>query len=245
MWIAIAGLTIFLLLAIWEIWVCEGAHLGRRFVVWLYDLAATRYDRIKSFDQDWEQHFLGEPVAAAMYGMQGMRLLDVGAGTGRLIRALRPFQKLNGIITCVEPSKHMLAIGRSFSTHKSTHWVRAWEKPLPFADDAFDIVVSLEILEFTPNPVKTLHEMARVLRPGGWLVITNRVSREAPFIFGRTFSRKSFPMVLEGIGLQDVEAYPWQVDYDLVWARKAFQQDNVRLRDHPLGAPNDHAPHRA
>jgi ubiquinone/menaquinone biosynthesis C-methylase UbiE len=88
------------------------------------------------------------------------------------------------------------------------------------ADDVFDIVVSLEILEFTPSPFKTLHEMARVLRPGGWLIVTNRVGKEARFILGKTFSRSTFPTVLEKVGLIDVEVYPWQVEYDLAWARK-------------------------
>ncbi len=220
MWIAIGGITIFLLLAIWEIWVCEGAHLGRRFVVWLYDLAAGRYDKIKDFDPEWEERFLGEPIAAATYSLANVKLLDVGAGTGRVIRALRPFPSFDGIITCVEPSARMMAIGRSLGSPENTRWVRAWEHPLPFVGDAFDFVVSLEILEFTPSPLKTLHEMARVLRPGGWLIVTNRVGREARFILGKTFPRSAFPTVLEDVGLKDVEVFPWQVEYDLVWARK-------------------------
>ena len=51
----VLGVSIVGLLA-WELWICEGAHFGRRFVVWLYDLAAGRYDRIKHFDPDWERN---------------------------------------------------------------------------------------------------------------------------------------------------------------------------------------------
>ena len=188
----------------------------------MYNLAAGRYDKIKDFDPDWEERFLGEPIAAATYRLANVKLLDVGAGTGRVARALRPFPSFDGIITCVEPSVHMMSIGRSLGPLANTRWVRAWEYPLPFEDDAFDIVVSLEILEFTPSPLKTLDEMARVLRPGGWFIVTNRVGREARFILGKTFPRSAFPAVLANVGLQDIEVLPWQVEYDLAWARKPW-----------------------
>jgi ubiquinone/menaquinone biosynthesis C-methylase UbiE len=93
--------------------------------------------------------------------------------------------------------------------------------PLPFANGSFDIVISLELIEFTPKPKDTLEEMLRVLQPGGWLLITNRVGRDAPLILGKIFRRDDFPKVLETLGFQDVSVYPWQINYDLVWARKS------------------------
>jgi ubiquinone/menaquinone biosynthesis C-methylase UbiE len=92
--------------------------------------------------------------------------------------------------------------------------------PLPFSDDTFDLVASLEILEFTPNPRKTLVELVRVLRPGGWLLVTNRVGWEAPLILGKTYPRVQFPGFLKGLGLVEVEDFRWQKTYDLIWARK-------------------------
>src|SRR3989304_7314085 len=85
LWI-IAALAAVALLT-WELWICEGAHFGRRFVAWLYEISARRYDGIKQFDPDWERRFLGESVANALGGLDGALLLDVGAGTGRLGRA--------------------------------------------------------------------------------------------------------------------------------------------------------------
>jgi SAM-dependent methyltransferase len=76
------------------------------------------------------------------------------------------------------------------------------------------------MLEFTPNPRRTVQELVRVLRPGGWLLITNRVSRDARWIFGRTVRRADFPAFLESVGLDDIDVLPWQVDYDLAWAHK-------------------------
>src|SRR3972149_526504 len=69
LWI-IAALAAVALLT-WELWICEGAHFGRRFVAWLYEISARRYDGIKQFDPDWERRFLGESVANALGGRAG------------------------------------------------------------------------------------------------------------------------------------------------------------------------------
>ena len=220
MWILILSFILIVGLAVWELWICEGAHIGRGFVVWLYDLAAFRYEKIKQFDPTWERRFLGEPLAAVASGMENARILDIGAGTGRIARTLNPLQTFQGMLTSLEPSRRMLALGRRLTPPGSTIWVQAWSVPLPFAEGSFEIVVSLEMLEFTPKPLATLTEMVRVLCPGGWLLVTNRVGKEAPLILGRTFRRDDFPQLLKTLGLQDITVYPWQVTYDLAWARK-------------------------
>lgn len=204
----------------WEIFVSEGAHLGKRFVVLLYDLAANYYERIKQFDSQWERQFLAEPVARVLGSMEQPIVLDVGAGTGRLGRSLYQLPGVRARMICLEPSVRMSRLGRARTPEPETAWVRGWAVPLPFADDTFDLVSSLEILEFTPDPHATLVELHRVLRPDGYLLITNRVGREAPWIFGKTFSRKSFPELLEACGFDGIEVFPWQVTYDLVWAQR-------------------------
>jgi len=209
-------------LAAWEVLVCEGAHLGPRFVVWLYDIAATRYESIKAFDLDWERRTLGEPLHAAVGSLPGARVLDVGAGTGRLARALQASGGFAGSLLCLEPSRRMLSLGRQQVAGRGVTWLRAWAVPLPLASASFDFVVSLEILEFTPRPNETLSELVRVLRPGGWLLITNRVGREARWILGRTTPPREFPASLIRAGLESIDVIPWQVEYDLAWARKPW-----------------------
>jgi ubiquinone/menaquinone biosynthesis C-methylase UbiE len=221
MWLIFLLLGIVILLLLWELWICEGTHLGRRFVVWLYDLAAFRYDKIKQFDPDWERTFLGEPISTVSSGFEHPRILDIGAGTGRVSRSLCPLPSFRGTLINLEPSKRMLAFGRQMTSADDSLWVRSWAIPLPFADGAFDIVISLELLEFTPNPIDTLKEMIRVLQPTGWLLVTNRIGRDAPLILGKTFRREDLPKVLETVGLEDISVYSWQINYDLVWARKS------------------------
>jgi ubiquinone/menaquinone biosynthesis C-methylase UbiE len=222
-WLAIFLLMLTVGMIFWEIRISEGAHLGRRFVIWLYDLSASRYDRIKDFGDEWERRFLGEPIAEMLSPLPDARILDVGAGTGRIGRTLLPLSNFSGVLVNVEPSAKMLSHGRKVTACDRMPWVQAFAVPLPFTDNCFDIVASLEVLEFTPDPISTLNELVRVLHPGGWLIVTNRVGWEARWIFGKTFKRERFHTVLEEVGLEDVSVYPWQMDYDLAWARKSFQ----------------------
>jgi hypothetical protein len=63
--------------------------------------------------------------------------------------------------------------------------------------------------------------MIRVLRPGGLLLVSNRVGPEAPWIFGRTVPRSRLDQYLAGFGLNDIHILPWQVEYDLASGSKA------------------------
>lgn len=217
-------LSIFLLgLLAWEILICEGAHLGKRFVTWLYNLTAHKYDSIKDFDEDWERRLLGNPIYYSLETLFDALILDVGAGTGRTARALFPRPTFSGSMVCLEPADRMLQLGRTITRTYPTRWLRGYSQQLPFPDDLFDMVISLEMLEFVPDPKATLNELVRVLRPSGWLLISNRVSKEAALILGRTTRRKNFPNLLESCSLTSVATCPWQVDYDLVWAQKPTQ----------------------
>ena len=209
-----------LALAGWEIWICEGAHLGRRFVSGLYDLFAGRYESIKQFDWEWEGMFLGEPLAASIAHLGRARILDVGAGSGRLARAFLPLARGDVKLVAAEPSRNMLARGRQLSPPGVT-WLRAWGDGLPFPAGVFDVVAALELLEFTPDRRAALREMVRVLRPGGTLLVTNRIGWQAPMIFGHTTPRASLAPSLAAFGLTDIRVELWQVEYDLAWATKA------------------------
>jgi SAM-dependent methyltransferase len=115
----------------------------------------------------------------------------------------------------------MLSIGRRLGG-QGVHWVRAWAVPLPFGRNCFDLVLALEMLEFTPDPLQTLKEFRRVLRRGGILLITNRIGWEAPLILRKTVRRERFAEVLEAAGFRPSEVLPWQMDYDLAWAHKPW-----------------------
>lgn len=62
---------------------------------------------------------------------------------------------------------------------------------LPFADNSLDIIVSSEVVEHLPDPRPALREMARVLRPGGYAMITTPNPRNLPELVGYGLDRIS------------------------------------------------------
>ena len=105
-------------------------------------------------------------------------------------------------------------------TMERVHLVHHPAVPLPFADASVDAVAMLEALEFLPDRDQALQEMVRVLRPGGWLVISNRVGIDATLMPGRVDAPEEFEARLEALGLERVFTKAWQTYYSLVWARK-------------------------
>jgi ubiquinone/menaquinone biosynthesis C-methylase UbiE len=210
------------LLAYWELIIVEGAHLGPGVVVWLYDLAARRYDRIKKFDLQVEADTLGLPLAAALAAMDAPLVLDVAAGTGRVARALLRQPAFDGRLVLADLSAAMLREGQlaCAAWPDRLDWVRAPAAPLPFAAGTFDAVTCLEALEFVPDARSALAECARVLRPGGLLLVTNRVGGDAWLLAGKTYRPEAFKHLLAEMPLCDVQVQPWQVEYDLGWAKK-------------------------
>jgi hypothetical protein len=71
--------------------------------------------------------------------------------------------------------------------------------------------------------------MVRVLRPGGWLLITNRVGWEARLIPGHTWTRAQLVSTLRRLPLTDISVRPWQSYYDLAWARKRDMKRNFTM----------------
>jgi len=99
-------------------------------------------------------------------------------------------------------------------------YLRGDAEALGFADSVFDAVVCLEALEFMPHAARAVREMSRVLKPGGQMLLSNRVGADARFYPGRLCKRGRLEQFLREIGLENVVMQRWQVHYDLVWARK-------------------------
>jgi len=78
------------LIGYWLFFLTEGAYLGERVVVWLYDLYARRYDAIKNWDIQDEIEYLAAPFVAEVGERRRPPLiLDVAAGSGRLTLAVQ------------------------------------------------------------------------------------------------------------------------------------------------------------
>jgi ubiquinone/menaquinone biosynthesis C-methylase UbiE len=205
----------------WLLVTTEGVFLGRRVVVWLYDITAHRYDNIKQYDEHEEEFLVVRPVLAALGARRQPRILDVATGTGRVPLALAAALD-KGMIVGLDDAARMLAIGaRKLAPYQPrVMLVRHPAVPLPFARDSFDIVTCLEALEFFPSDEAALVEMVRVLRPGGTLITTRRRGWEGRMFLSRYRSEADLQALLQELGLQSVRSFLWEVNYDLVTARK-------------------------
>ena len=207
----------------WLLIATEGVYLGRRVVIWLYDLYAERYDRIKNYQSIYEHALLAQPIMEHIAPHKAPLVLDVATGTGRMPLALLRHAHFQGRVIGVDLSRRMLTQAADKLAGEGERVALLWcpAEKLPFADDTFDVVTSLESLEFMTNPAAALREMVRVLRPDGLLLISNRINTR--LMPGKTWSSEQLAAVLAEAGIEDAEVEPWQEDYHRVWAIKGGQ----------------------
>lgn len=214
----------------WLFIATEGTYLGRGLVTLLYDWTARRYEAIKQTRQVDEILFLGAPLAERLAPLERPRVLDVAAGTGRLLRALGAVTEVVGIGG--DRSRRMLAeAARLAGPSSDVTLVQMDGARLPFCDHAFDAVTCLEALEFLPDAPRALAEAWRVLRPGGALLVTNRVGPDALLFPFRIAGRGRMERALAAAGFARVETAPWQVHYDLIWAEKPARPAGVGVEE--------------
>jgi ubiquinone/menaquinone biosynthesis C-methylase UbiE len=116
-----------------------------------------------------------------MLGGRSGRVLDVGCGPGLMTDALLERDWEVWGLDCLEPS---LACAKASADAAGwagrVHYVAGDAETLPFPPGAFDAVIAMGVLEYLADPPAFVGETARVLRPGGLLVIAVP-SRIAPY----------------------------------------------------------------
>lgn len=100
-------------------------------------------------------------------GSRGVRALDVGCGTGFMLQWLERYTGGTPIVG-LDYSSDGLAFCRR---RGHALLVRASATELPFATSSFDLVTSFEVLDELADDRPGFDEVARVLRPGGWLLV--------------------------------------------------------------------------
>lgn len=107
-------------------------------------------------------------------------------------------------LTGLDVSMHSLAIARRASPLRD--YVAASVDRLPFADETFDALVSIEVLEHLPDDRAGIDEMARVLKPNGLLVVSvpnHYYFRSYQYLMGhfRHYDRKALLAIADQAGL--------------------------------------------
>ncbi len=225
--IALWLLLVLLLLAFlyWLIVVGEGTYLGRSAVRLIYQLGAGVYDQARINVTANDEAVLLPLLRAAVAGTPGPRVLDVATGTARvpLLLAAQPW--FDGAIDGLDLTPAMLARARAkigaAGLEARVALRQGDASNLPWPDETFDLVISLEALEFFPRPRRALAEIARVLRPGGVLVVSKYPdvwARALPF---KGLTRHGMTRLLDRLGLVEIAIQEWQPGhYELVTARK-------------------------
>lgn len=120
----------------------------------------------------------GRRAVAAIASRADGRILDVGVGTGLELPMFQPGTRVVG----VDLSEHMLRRAASRVTRLRLAQVvglaRMDATRLAFADSTFACAVAPYMLTVVPDPEATLDELARVVRPGGEIVLVNHVSSQ-------------------------------------------------------------------
>ena len=121
----------------------------------------------------------GRNAAIAAAERIGGRILEVGIGTGI---SLPDYSRANRIFG-VDISEPMLRKARERVTQLKLDHVEGLEvmdaQNMAFPDNAFDVVVAQYVITAVPDPEATLDEFARVLKPGGEIILLSRVGAEA------------------------------------------------------------------
>jgi SAM-dependent methyltransferase len=107
--------------------------------------------------------------------------LDAGCGDGIFIAALSRLGALPGNIVGTDVSARILATAEATTRRVGLEplLVRAGLEATPFPDASFDVVLCAQVIEHLPDPAQGIVELARLLRPGGTLLLTtmNRSAR--------------------------------------------------------------------
>lgn len=99
-------------------------------------------------------------------------ILEVGCGRGGGSEWIARAQKPRSM-TGLDLSENAISLCRERYELPNLKYVRGDAQQLPFADNSFDIVLNIESSHHYPSMVKFLHEVCRVLKPGGYFCIAD------------------------------------------------------------------------
>lgn len=139
--------------------------------------AGSRFDRTAELYADHARGRDWSGLIAWCRPQPGDRALDVCAGPGLLSAALR---STVAAATAVDASAALLALAP-----EGVERVHAQAERLPFEDGSFDLVTCVMALHHVASPPRALDEMARVLAPGGRIVLEDMIADADPEIARR------------------------------------------------------------
>ena len=174
-----------------------------------FDGRATRYER------GWLgrlHHEISDRTAdlAVSTCPHPLRLLDVGCGTGYLLGSLASRCPDASELVGIDPAPSMIEVATAAARDKRLIFSVGVAERLPYPDDNFDLVVSTTSFDHWSDQQAGLRECARVLRPGGRLVLVDQFSLWlAPTLLvgrrGKARTKRRATQLLRSVGFQSPE----------------------------------------
>ena len=133
----------------------------------------------------WDVKFGDDiPAYRAAVGKAGISrggvAIDVGCGTGRALAPLREAVGSAGAVIALDVTPEMLGAARPASAAAGAAVVLADARALPLRDGCADAIFAAGLVNHLPDTAAGLSELARVIRPGGKLVLFHPSGRAAP-----------------------------------------------------------------
>ncbi|ACV07130.1 demethylmenaquinone methyltransferase [Kytococcus sedentarius] len=186
----------------------------------MFDEVAPRYDCTNDVLSMGQARLWRRAVTRTIAPRPGMRILDLGAGTGT---SSEPLADAGADVVPADFSEGMLAEGRR--RRPDMPFTHADAMDLPFEDASFDVTTISFALRNVADPALALREMARVTRPGGRLVLCEFSSPTfAPFrTVYDTYLMKALPAIASRVS-SNPESYHYLAESIADWP----DRDGVR-----------------
>lgn len=133
---------------------------------------------VESFGREWNRfnHFTQQSIevcSAEYFDLLDehiltptSQLLDAGCGSGRFTGYL---SSRAGFIEAIDPSDAIFSAAKEWQDLQNVRFSKASIGELPFADESFDLVLSVGVLHHIPNTQQALNDCVAKVKKGGWM----------------------------------------------------------------------------
>jgi ubiquinone/menaquinone biosynthesis C-methylase UbiE len=198
----------------------DGRYFGKSLMGLIYDRFGPAIFSAASDREQWQA------LAQTLNLSTGANTLDVGTATGDLPRTWAARPAHTGLIVGVDLAPRLVARARTEARRAGldmqVHFLVAdLAGSLPFAAARFDVVTCLGLLETVRHPSVAAHELQRMVKPGGYLVLSHYRDRAS---FGATLSVAWYSEHLQPYGFDEGYLLPFRRSHDLYITYKGTER---------------------
>jgi SAM-dependent methyltransferase len=183
------------------------------------------------------RRFVAPAIAGIAATRRDLHLLDCGCGTGyNLATLLRPYGHAFGFDLTPAGLMHARAAGFPLA--------RASMSAIPFQSGRFDIVTCFDVMQYVDDDLAVMREMARLLKPGGGLVVTAaaldvlRGGHAGTWPEVRRYTTGRMRSIVDGAGLEVSQlTYLFATLFPMMLVVRALNRDTGRCRGESSGSP--------